>query len=184
VIIFGGIGSDGEACTAIELFDTVNHTVTKAEYRLPLGVSGCRLARHADDILMIGGERLQKRSNGVVKIDFKHNNILNLREMRKKRTGAIVLDVSHDEIIVLGGDKEKSAEIRSWNKYLEDYSWSDCTDKIKNLELIGRPTEYISVEPTYVINASNDDKLPVFETSSNFIFGNEMMPFMMEITKT
>jgi hypothetical protein len=50
------------------------------------------------------------------------------------------------------------------------------------MDLIGRPTEYIAVEPTFVINADDDDKLPVFEESSNYIFGNELMPFMMEIT--
>jgi hypothetical protein len=183
VIIFGGIGANGKASTAIEIFDTKTFQVTKAEYRLPLGVSGCRLAWHGDDVLLIGGERLDKRSNGVVKIDFKEKNILSLRDMHKKRAGAIILDVSHDEIIALGGDREKTAELRSWNRYLGDYSWTDCTKKIKNLDFIGKPTEYISAEPTFVINAADDDNFPIFKTSSNFIFGNELMPFMMEITQ-
>jgi hypothetical protein len=71
IIIFGGIGANGKCSTGIEIFDTVNNTVTKASYRLLLGVSGCRLAWHGDDVLLIGGQRLNKRSNGVVKIDFK-----------------------------------------------------------------------------------------------------------------
>ena len=94
------------------------------------------------------------------------------------------MDVAHDEIIALGGDKKKTAELRSWNRYLGDYSWTDCTKQIKGLEKIGRPTEYIAVEPTFVINALDDDNMPIFETSSNFIFGNELQPFMMEVTKS
>lgn len=185
VILFGGIGANGKTSTAIEVFDTINKTISKAEYRLPLGVSGCRIAWHGDDILVIGGERLDKRSNGVVKIDFKEKNILSLRDMHEKRAGSIILDVAHDEIIALGGGKGKqpTAELRSWNRFLGDYGWSDCTKRIKNLGLIGEEaTEYISVEPTFVINAADDDNFPIFKTSSNFIFGNELMPFMMEIT--
>lgn len=141
------------------------------------------MAWHGEDVLLIGGERLEKRSNGVVKIDFKEKNIISLRSMREKRGGAIILEVSHDEIIALGGDKKKTAEFRSWNRILGDYNWTNCTKKIKNLDLIGRPTEYISAEPTFVVNATDDDHFPIFETSSNFIFGNELMPFMMEITQ-
>lgn len=141
------------------------------------------MAWHGEDVLLIGGERLEKRSNGVVKIDFKEKNIISLRSMREKRGGAIILEVSHDEIIALGGDKKKTAEFRSWNRILGDYNWTNCTKKIKNLDLIGRPTEYISAEPTFVVNATDDDNFPIFETSSNFIFGNELMPFMMEITQ-
>lgn len=148
-----------------------------------MGVSGCRLAWHGDDVILLGGERLGRRSNSVVKIDFKEKNILSLRDMHKKRAGAINLAVSHDEIIVLGGDRHKTAELRSWNRILGDYNWTDCTKKIKNLELIGRPTEYVSAQPTFVINAPDDANFPIFKTSSNFIFGNELTPFMMEITK-
>jgi len=132
-------------------------------------------------VLIIGGERLKQPSASVVKLDFKEKSILSLRDMRKKRSGSIMIDVCHDEIIVLGGDKNKTAEIRSWNRYLDDYSWTDCTKKIKNLNLIGRPTEYISAEPTYVIDFTEDEMPPNLSNTSRYIFGNELMPFMMEI---
>ena len=182
VLIFGGFDSKGKTSTSIEVFDTLNYTVHKAGYRLPLGVSGCRLAWHGSDVLLIGGERINKPSREVVKIDFKEKNILSLRNMHVARAGSVVLDVSHDEVICLGGDANKTAELRSWNRYLSDYSWSDVTKKIKNLDLMGRPTEYVTAEPTFVVNAKEDANLPIFETSSNFIFGNELSPFLMEIT--
>jgi N-acetylneuraminic acid mutarotase len=123
VIIFGGFGSDDKASTLIEIFDTKTKEINKAEYRLPLGVSGSRMAWHGSDIILIGGERLGKRSNHVVKLDFEEKSILSLREMGSKRTSTIAIEVAHDEIIVIGGNtKEATAEIRKWNRYLEDYS--------------------------------------------------------------
>jgi hypothetical protein len=43
--------------------------------------------------------------------------------MHEKRSGAIILDVAHDEIIAIGGGKGRTAELRSWNRYLGDYTW-------------------------------------------------------------
>ena len=103
--------------------------------------------------------------------------------MGSKRTSPIAIEVAHDEIIVIGGNtKEATAEIRKWNRYLEDYSWTPCTNQIKNLNLIGRPCEYTAVYPTFVINAKEGDDMPEFSTNSNFVFGSELYPFLMELT--
>lgn len=128
-IIFGGFGSDDKSSTLIEVFDTQTKQIAKAQYRLPLGVSGARLAWHGKDILLIGGERLGKRSSHVMKLDFEEKSILSMREMGSKRTSPIAIEINHDEVIVIGGNSSKAtAEIRKWNRYLEDYSWAPCTD--------------------------------------------------------
>lgn len=93
-----------------------------------------------------------------------------------------MIPVAHDEMIALGGDENKTAEIRIWNKKIQDYVWTDVTKKIKGMENIGKPIEYNSVVPTYCISSLDDDNMPDFPSTSNFIFGNELMPFMMEIT--
>lgn len=62
MIIFGGYGHDDKETTLIEVFDTAKNEINKASYRLPLGVSGSRLAWHGNDIIMIGGDRLGKPS--------------------------------------------------------------------------------------------------------------------------
>lgn len=86
---------------------------------------------------------------------------------------------------MIGGDESKAtAEIRKWNRYLEDYSWTACTDKVKNLELIGRPSEYTTINTTKVIKALEGDLMPEFSSDSNFVFGSENTPFLMEITDT
>lgn len=98
------------------------------------------------------------------------------------RTNAIMIPVAHDEVIALGGDEGKTAEIRHWNKKLQDYVWTDITEKIKGVEHIGKPIEYNAVTPTYCISAIDEDNMPDFSPDSNYVFGNELMPFMMEIT--
>lgn len=61
------------------MFDVKTGELNQADFRLPLGVFGCSLAWHGDDILMIGGERLGERSTAVMKLDFKEKNILSMR---------------------------------------------------------------------------------------------------------
>jgi len=38
------------------------------------------------------------------------------------------------------------------------------------------------VYPTFVINAKEGDDMPEFSTNSNFVFGSELYPFLMELT--
>lgn len=96
VIIFGGYGSD-EICTSlIEIFNTRTKQVSKAEYRLPLGVCSAKLAWHGRDLILIGGERLGRPSGSVIKLDFDEKSILSLRDLGSKRVAPIALEVAHD----------------------------------------------------------------------------------------
>ena len=48
-IFCGDAGDDKPGTTQIEIFNVKNYQITMAEYRLPLGVSGCSMAWHGDD---------------------------------------------------------------------------------------------------------------------------------------
>lgn len=79
IYVFGGYSGNGKSTTLIEIFNVKTGELKVADYRLPLGVFGCSLAWHGDDILMIGGERLGERSTSVMKLDFREKNILSVR---------------------------------------------------------------------------------------------------------
>lgn len=99
IFVFCGNAGDGKPpTTQIEIFNVKTFQLSMAEFRLPLGVSGCSLAWHGDDVLLIGGNRCgtEDGSTAVMKIDFKEKNILSLRDLQTKRASAIVIPIEHD----------------------------------------------------------------------------------------
>lgn len=189
IFIFCGNAGDGKPpTTMIEIFNVKTYQIKSAEFRLPLGVSGCSLAWHGDDVLLVGGNRCgsEEGSTAVMKLDFKEKNILSLRDLGTKRASAIIIPIEHDKIIAVAGAKhETSIEERSWNHELFDYVWKDCTNKVKGdiSEIMQKPTEYNAVLTTFCVSASIDDNFPALSTTSSFIFGNELSPFLMEFTE-
>lgn len=184
--IFVFCGFNGKAATTqIEIFHIDTGETSKCSFRLPLGVVGTSVAWHGDDILTIGGERLESKSTAVMKLDFQNKNILSLRDLIKPRDNSILIPMAHDEVLAIGGSGSTDAEIRKWCDHLQDYRWFDCTKKIKNIStaLGGKPDEYSSVLTTFCVSASDEDNFPSLNPDSNFIFGNELSPFLLEITK-
>jgi hypothetical protein len=159
-----------------------------AEYRLPLGVSGCSMAWHGDDILLIGGNRCGSHdgSTAVMMLDFQNKSILSLRDLNSKRSHAIIVSTAHDEMLAIAGAKnESSIELREWDADLLDYIWKDATSRVSGdlKEIMEKPTEYNAVRPTFCVSGSDLDNFPKFCTRSNFMFGNELSPFLMEFTQ-
>jgi hypothetical protein len=189
IFIFCGDSGDGKpATTQIEIFNVKNFSIQIAEYRMPLGVSAPSMAWHGDDILLIGGNRCgtDDGSCEVVKIDFKEKNILSLRDLHTKRSNAIVIPIEHDRIAAIAGAKSKaSSEERFWCPDQLDYVWADCTSKIKGdtKEIMEKPSEYSAVLRTFCVSGSDLDLFPELDPNSNFVFGNELSPFMMEFTR-
>lgn len=183
IYIFAGDTGDKMPSTQIEYFDTKTEEIKTLEERLPLGVSGASLALFNRDVLLIGGDRLGQRSTGVVMLDLKDKTILSLRDLKKPRSNAIVLNTKFDEMIAIGGSGDKTVEKRHWCDKSNDYIWSDCTNDVKGLEVLGNPDEYSGVQSTINISASFDDEPQKLNPTSNFIFGNEFSPFMLEFTK-
>ena len=46
-----------------------------------------------------------------------------------------------------------------------------------------KPTEYNAVLNTFCVSGSDEDNFPALSTESNFVFGNELSPFLMEFTE-
>ena len=189
IFIFCGNSGDGKPpTTQIEIFNVKTFQIKRAEFRLPLGVSGCSLAWHGDDVLLVGGNRCgtEDGSTAVMKIDFKEKNILSLRDLQTKRASAIVLPIEHDQIIAIAGAKDAATiEERRWDHDILDYLWQDCTAKVKGdiSEIMQKPTEYNAVLTTFCVSGSDEDNFPELSTESNFVFGNELSPFLMEFTE-
>jgi hypothetical protein len=188
IFIFCGDSGDGKpATTQIEIFNVKNYSITIAEYRLPLGVSAPSMAWHGDDILLIGGNRcgVETGSTAVMKMDFKEKNILSLRDLGIPRANAIVIPVEHDRVVAIAGAKSKaSSEERYWCPDLLDYIWKDCSSKINGdtKEIMEKPSEYSAVLKTFCVSGSKVDLFPALSPESNFIFGNELSPFLLEFT--
>lgn len=170
--------------TEIEIFDIESGTTSAAEYRLPLGVCGTSVTWHGEDILMIGGKRQGQKSTAVMKLDFVNKTILSLRDLSEDRSNSITIPIKFDEVLVLGGagaGSKKTAEKRTWNSHIQDYKFTNI-GTISGSEHVEHPDEYSNVTKTFCINALDDDNFPAYDLNSNFLFGNEEMPFLMEIT--
>jgi hypothetical protein len=46
-----------------------------------------------------------------------------MRDMKSPRVNALVFMTSNDQMVVFGGCKEDSAEIRKWDDKEKDYVW-------------------------------------------------------------
>ena len=187
IFIFTGDAGDGNpATTQIEIFNVKTLKIQIAEYRLPLGVSGCSMAWHGDDILLIGGNRCGSTSGSkeVMKLDFVEKNIISLRDLHQDRVNAIVIPMEHDRILVVAGSKDGAkAEERYWEPELMDYVWRDFSKINGDLgEIFEKPSEYSHVMSTFCVTGSDSDRFPKLNTTSNFVFGNELSPWMMEFT--
>ena len=182
---FNGIINGKPLCTTeIEIIDIQTNTVTSAEYRLPLGVCGTSVAWHGDDILMIGGKRQGNKSRAVMKLDFVDKTILSLRDLNEDRSNSITIPVQYDQVMVLGGagiEGTKCGELRQWDESIQDYRWKNW-GKVSGSEHIINPDEYSTVSTTFCVNGGDTDNFPAFDIDSNFVFGNEESPFLMEIT--
>lgn len=184
LFVFAGSSGGGKGpSTQIDIFDTATKQITQAEFRLPLGVIGASLAWHGDNVLIIGGERAGKPSTGVMMLDFNDKTILSVRDLQKPRANTIIVPTAIDEILAIGGSGERTVEKRSWDKNEHDYVWQDCTSDVKGLDVLGNPNEYNSVTVTYEVSASEVDNFPALNPKSNFIFGNELSPFLLEFTE-
>lgn len=184
IFVFAGSSGGGKGpSTQIDIFDTKTNKCSVAGYRLPLGVVGASLAWHGRDVLIIGGERAGKPSTGVMKLDFKDQTILSVRDLKKARANTIIIPIGIDEILALGGSGERTVEKRCWDSKENDYNWFDCTKEVKGMELLGNPNEYNSITVTFEVSASEDDNFPAFDPKSNFIFGNELSPFLLEFNE-
>jgi hypothetical protein len=121
-----------------------------------------------------------------MKIDFKEKNILSLRDLGTKRASAIVIPIEHDQIIAVAGAKDQATmEERRWDHDILDYRWKDCTSKVTGdiQEIMQKPTEYNAVLTTFCVSGSDEDNFPALSPKSNFVFGNELSPFLMEFTE-
>jgi len=121
-------------------------------------------------------------STGVMKLDFKDQTILSLRDLERPRTNTVVINTVYDEMIAIGGSTERTVERRHWCPTAGDYIWSDFTASVKGLENLGNPNEYNVVGSTFKISGSFDDPENKMSPESNFIFGNELSPFMLEFS--
>jgi hypothetical protein len=187
IFIFTGDSGDGlPGTTQIEIFNVKTNKIQIAEYRLPLGVSGCSMAWHGDDVLLVGGNRCGSTSGSkeVMKLDFIEKNIISLRDLHQDRSNAIVIPIEHDRILVVAGSKEGAkAEERYWEPELMDYVWRDFNQITGDLgEIFEKPNEYSHVMTTFCVTGSDADRFPKLSTTSNFVFGNELSPWMMEFT--
>ena len=182
---YNGLIKGRPLCTTeIEIIDTHTKTVTSAEYRLPLGVCGTSVAWHGDDILMIGGKRQGNKSKAVMKLDFVDKTILSLRDLNEDRSNSITIPVQYDQVMVLGGagrEGTKCGELRQWDESIQDYRWKNW-GMVAGSENIINPDEYSTVATTFCVNGGVSDNFPAFDLDSNFVFGNEESPFLMEIT--
>lgn len=80
IYVFGGYSGQGNRSTQIDIVDVKAKTCKPADYRLPLGVEGARQCWFGDDILLIGGKRLEDKNDGnVLQIDFLKTAIMSLR---------------------------------------------------------------------------------------------------------
>ena len=179
LFILGGVSQGGKQTTAIEIFNVITHEMKRAEFRLPLGISGAALAYHGEDILLIGGNRLQMPSKSVMKLDFNDKTILSLKDLGRARENMIVLPVAVDEVIVCCGGGNRDAEIRKWDNKICDYVWRPV--KIEGLGIFEKPDEFSTCMPTFTTVGGEDDTFPPLDQSSRFILGNELSPFLMEI---
>lgn len=184
IFIFAGDSGGGKGpSTQIDIFDTATNKISQASFRLPLGVSGASLAFFNQDVLIIGGDRMGKPSTGVMKLDFKDQTILSLRDLEKPRSNAVIINTTYDEMIAIGGSTERTVERRHWCPKNSDYIWSDFTSEVTGMELLGNPNEYNVIGSTFEISGSFDDPSNNMSPESNFIFGNELSPFMLEFNE-
>ena len=172
--------------TQIEIFNVKTNKIQMAEYRLPLGVSGCSMAWHGDDVLLVGGNRCGSKngSKEVMKLDFVEKNILALRDLHQERVNAIVIPIEHDRILAVAGSKDGAkAEERYWEPELMDYVWRDFNNITGDLgEILEKPSEYSHVMTTFCVGGNDSDRFPKLNTNSNFTFGNELSPWILEFT--
>ena len=93
--------------------------------------------------------------------------------------------INKDEIIIIGGSNQLSAEIRTWNRDLEDYNFEDAFFSVNSSEHLYPPYQYTPVLPTFSIKPK---KLKLqnqitFNTSSSFILCGSEDSFILEITE-
>ncbi len=191
LFIFGGYcgikGGKPLCTTEIEIVDLHTRETSSAQFRLPMGVCGTSVAWHGSYLLMIGGKRSGNKTTSVMKVDFNDKTIISLRNLQQERSNSITIPVRHDEVIVFGGAGKsengaiRTGEIRYWNEHLQDYTWKNIGE-IRGSNHIENPDEYDTVTTTFSVNAGDDDNFPNFSIESNFLFGNEEAPFLMEIT--
>jgi N-acetylneuraminic acid mutarotase len=80
IYVFGGYSGAGLRSTQIDVVDLKAKTSKSEAYRLPLGVEGARQCWFGDDILLIGGKRLEDKNDAnVVQVDFLKTAIMSLR---------------------------------------------------------------------------------------------------------
>ena len=110
---------------------------------------------------------------------------VSVRKLNQERKNSTILTIDDDEIIILGGSHPLTAELRSWNRDLEDYHFKDFTSSIDNLDLLYPPYEYSAVLPTMSIRPHRFQPKPrhEFDLTSSFIFGCSLQNYIVEITK-
>lgn len=80
IYVFGGYSGGGLRSTQIDIVDLKTKTARTEVYRLPLGVEGARQCWFGDDILLIGGKRLDDKNDAnVLQVDFLKTAIMSLR---------------------------------------------------------------------------------------------------------
>ncbi len=80
IYVFGGYSGGGLRSTQIDVVDLKTKTAKAETYRLPLGVEGARQCWFGDDILLIGGKRLDEQNDAnVLQVDFLKTAIMSLR---------------------------------------------------------------------------------------------------------
>lgn len=80
IYVFGGYSGKGLRSTQIDVVDTKTGKATQEPYRLPLGVEGARMCWFGDDLLLIGGKRIDDSPDAnVLRLDFEKKAIMSLR---------------------------------------------------------------------------------------------------------
>lgn len=80
IYVFGGASPNKLRSTQIDTVNTKTSVAAQADYRLPLGVEGARMCWYGDDILLIGGKRLEEKPDAnVLVIDFEKSAIMSMR---------------------------------------------------------------------------------------------------------
>ena len=80
IYVFGGYSGKGLRSTQIDVVDTKTGKSRQEPYRLPLGVEGARMCWVGDDLLLIGGKRIENNPDAnVLLLDFEKKAIMSMR---------------------------------------------------------------------------------------------------------
>jgi N-acetylneuraminic acid mutarotase len=181
--VFGGYAGNKNRTTQIDSVNLTTKEVKKEAFRLPIGVEGARLAWHGDNILLIGGKRTTDLpDSNVMMLDFTNQGIISVRDLNIGRDFPLIIPQKIDEVVVIGGGKEHTAEKRSWDSDVNDYSFKDI--KIDGMNLIENPTHYDSALTSFIDNTPTRDHFPSFASGSRIIFGNEIDCFLIEVPES